>query len=114
MTDYNAEEMARMQKEAMERVVEMKNRSRAYTGRVNQSSDILKNTEKPVVGNENQNENPDRNKTDHKMDTEPSDTDYNSAHQEDQMETLFLICLFLLLKEENNDSIMPLLVLFML
>lgn len=109
MTDYNAEEIARMQKEAKQRVFEMKNRSREYMSGIRQPVDSLNmKTESENNCKENADETEEHSSDGSKRKnetTEPDDQDKS------QMETLFLLCLFLLLKEENTDSLMSLLVL---
>ena len=107
MTDYNAQEMARLQKEARERVVEMKNRSRVYADEMNRTF-TPPNKESPRREEKNAAEN-----TREEAARGPAQTAAAKENKakEEEAESFFLICLFLLLCEEEGDPLLPLLIL---
>ena len=119
MSDLNTEEFARMQREAKQRVVEMKNRSRAFADQMNQS---VFSSSAPA-GQPNHTQAADN--TTKQSPKEPMETDEKTkgnqkcrieAEKKDANpnEDLLLLCLFTVLKEDKSDPLLPLLLLTLL
>lgn len=118
MAELNTEEFMRMQREAKQRVVEMKNRSRAFAEQMNQS---IRTASDP----------PDLQKQPRTTDTQTKPPIQHTAKEEKESENqkrrdaankaevnsnedLLLLCLFAVLKEETGDPLLPLLLLTLL